>query len=156
MDRVVTIEIETAIRNVSWATPQVGMKSVQKIHIDFRRKQITNEFVTGETHIGPLSLPSIRDDFKVTRASFYDKSVWLSLVGETASGVYVMPNINYRFDILLYQAPKVLAITGAHDGYPSYNVAVNGESVYDYVQGYICQLAGKEDIVVHRKSIPWS
>ena len=45
---VIHIEIETAIRNVSWYTQQVGQKSLHRITIDFDAKTVTDQVLTGD------------------------------------------------------------------------------------------------------------
>lgn len=155
-DKTVHVEIETAIRRQSWATAQVGQKSLQTISVDFKSKKFTHKYVTGKTNILFWSAGSIRDDFQVNAARFGTQNDFtFSAKGETASAVGFMPNINYNLTILLSYIPKLVTITGNHDGYPSYNVAVNGRSVYDYVQGHIGQLLGDADISVNRISVPW-
>lgn len=153
---LVVIEIETAIRRQSWATAQVGQKSLQTISVDFRSKKTSHTFTTGKTSILGMPVGSIRDDFKLTKTKFSGSSnITFSAKGETASAVGFMPNINYSFDILLSLSPRTVTVTGAHDGYPSYNIAVNSKSVYDYVQGYLPELLGDSDVSVPRKSVPW-
>ena len=63
-----------------------------------------------------------------------------------------MPNINYDFDFEVSE--KEITFSGSHDGYPSYNIAINGVSVYDYVQGHLGQLFGTSDVTVARKTVP--
>ena len=151
MSKHVTIEIETAIRRQSWVTAQVGRKSLQRLIVDFQRRTVAQEFLTGTTKIACLELGSIRDNFALIKPRFNEAGkAYFSVSGETASAVGVMPNINYSFDFEV--SSTEVQVSGSHDGYPSYNVAVNGNSVYDYVQGYLWQLAGDADIQVARQA----
>jgi hypothetical protein len=171
--------IETAIRRQSGLTAQVGRKSLHTITVDFdfdprvpfipsqerasrviegfRRAQgpITQKYVTGKTNIGPVSLGSLRDDFRLISPRVQPRvSASFSVIGQTASGVAIMPNINYQLDFVISLSPKLVKIKGSHDGYPSYNVSVNGRTVYDYVQGHLGELFGKSDVAVLR-NMPW-
>lgn len=150
MSNVIYIEIETAIRQDHSWTPQVGQKSLQKITVDLENKKISQEFSTGKTYIGKYSLESVRNDFKVISSQFQsDGAVVFSISGQTATGIGVMPNINYQFRFSI--SSKIGHLTGKHDGYPSYNIAVNGKTVYDYKQGHVGQLLGSEDTVLPMK-----
>lgn len=152
MKNVLYLEIETAIRAVSWATAQVGQKSLQRLTIDFERKTIDNQYLTGTTKLCRLEVSSIRDSFKLIKPRFTDAGVAMfSVSGETASGVHVMPNINYGFNFEVSQ--DEIKFSGAHDGYPSYNISVDGKSVYDCVQGWIWQLAGDSDVKVQLTTV---
>lgn len=151
MRDTIYIEIETAIRRVSWATAQVGRKSLQRITVDFLRRTVSNQFLTGTTKILRLELESIRDSFQLIRPRFTSRGTALfSVSGETASSVRIMPNINYQFDFEVSQAE--VKFSGSHDGYPSYNIAVNGASAYDYIQGNLWQLAGTSDVTVQLRT----
>jgi hypothetical protein len=153
MQPTVYIEIETAIRKASWATVQVGRKSLQRLTIDFDRKTVANQFLTGTTKILWLELGSIRDNFQLTNPRFNNQgTAYFAVSGETASGVHIMPNINYHFDFEV--SPNKIKFSGAHDGYPSYNIAVNGRSIYDYPQGYIWELVGDSEVKVQPKTVP--
>ena len=153
---IVYIEIETAIRHQSWATMQVGVKSEQRIIVDFRSKKVMQTFETGTTTILFWSVDSIRDKFQIIRPTFPSPgTVNFFAKGQTASAVHLMPNINYNFNILLSLSPQLVTVTGNHDGYPSYNVSVERRSVYDYVQGHLGQLFGDSDVTVLRRSVPW-
>jgi hypothetical protein len=147
------VEFETAIRRVSWATAQVGQKSLQTVVVDFANKKFSWSYKTGKTYL-PIAggLRSIRDDFQLIGPKFTPSGDFVfSVKGETASAVVIMPNINYRFDMVL--SPQKVTYWGKHDGYPSYNIAVDHRSVYDYVQGFIGELAGDSDVTVPMKSV---
>ncbi len=151
MADAIIIEIETEIRKLSWATAQAGQKSVQRITVDLASRKIRSMYLTGKTKILFLELSSIRDSFKLLRPRFNTMGTALfSTRGQTASGVYIMPNINYEFDFEV--SPTEVKFSGKHDGYPSYNIAVNGASAYDYVQGHLGQLVGMGDVKVRMKT----
>ena len=151
------VEIETAIRNVSWATAQVGQKSLQTITIDFNSQKITTKPPTiGKTKIGPISLNGARNDFRLISPHFVTPAyAAFSAKGQTASGVRIVPDIDYKFNIQISLSPRLIVIAGSHDGYPSYNIAVNGKSVYDYVQGHLGQLLGDSDVTIPKKRVAW-
>ncbi|MCK5896425.1 MAG: hypothetical protein KAG20_06440 [Cocleimonas sp.] len=148
MSNIIYIEIETAIRQDHSWTPQVGQKSLQTIAVDLKNKTVTQKFSTGKTSIGfGVNLKSVRNDFKIISSQFQgDGAVLFSVSGQTATGIHVMPNINYQFRFSI--SSKIGHLTGQHDGYPSYNVAVNGNTVYDYKQGHVGQLLGSGDTVL--------
>jgi hypothetical protein len=152
---IIKVQIETAIRNVSWATVEVGMKSRHTITIDPVKKTIVDAVVTGKTNFLWMEFSSIRNTFNVTKKVFETGCVKFSVKGETATAVGVIPNINYAFDIILYPAKKLITISGGHDGYPSYNVAVNSKSVYDCVQGFLPELYGDSDVTVKKTNLAW-
>ena len=152
MTNKLIIEIETAIRKTSWATVQPGKKSLQTITVDFDNREISSKYTTGITKFMGMELDSVRDNFKLTKGRFNsDGDASFSVIGETATGVRVLPNINYQFDFFKVSASTV-SFCGNHDGYPSYNISVNGKSAYDFIQGFVWQLAGKSDINVLRKT----
>jgi hypothetical protein len=151
----VKIEIETAIRRMSFWTAQVGQKSLHTLLVDFDKKQITSSYSTGITHVLGVPLKSTRDKFEVSSVRFRDSLASCRALGQTASGVKFMPDIDYDLYISLAIKPRIIAITGSHDGYPSYNVSVNGKSVYDFVQQDISQLRGPMDQQVMIKSASW-
>lgn len=143
----IDIEIETAIRRISWATVEVGQKSLQKITVDFARHTVSSTFSTGTTHVPIVGVvSSVRNSFLIVRPRFSGTSAFFSVLGETASGVRVMPNINYSFDFEV--SPTEVKFSGSHDGYPSYHIAINGRSAYDYIQGNLTQLFGTSDVTV--------
>lgn len=149
---IINIEIETAIRKLSWGSFQAGQKSIQKVFVNFTEKTISSEYVTGHTEILGVSAGSIRDGFTITNKRFAtDLSASFKATGATASPVGFMPNINYEFWFDL--SPTKMWFWGSHDGYPSYNIAVNGNSKYDYVQGHLGQLMGDSDIQVLLKMV---
>jgi hypothetical protein len=153
MASVVFVEIETAIRAVSWATAQVGQKSLQRLTIDFESETVDTQFLTGKTEILGVELGSIRDSFKLIRPRFNaNNKAFFSVSGETASAVVLMPNINYQFEFEV--SPDEATYSGSHDGYPSYNIAINGSSVYDFVQGHLGELIGDSDVKVMRQTVP--
>lgn len=151
MADAIYIEIETAIRRINWATAQVGQKSLQRITVDFASHNISSQYLTGKTKIVFLELSSIRDSFQLIRPRFNTMgTAFFSVHGETASAVVIMPNINYEFDFEI--SPTEVKFSGKHDGYPSYNIAANGASAYDYVQGHLGQLLGDSDVTVRTRT----
>jgi hypothetical protein len=147
----VRIDIETAIRKLSWASFQAGQKSIHRIVVDFNKRVVSSSFATGHTAVLCFTLSSVRDGFTVAGTNFAsDGTAHFKATGQTASGVRVMPNIDYSFDFVV--SPSEVRFAGAHDGYPSYNIAVNDKSAYDYVQGHIGQLLGSGDIRVPQKT----
>lgn len=150
----VFIEIETAIRPISRMSFQAGQKSLQRITISFSTREISTQAITGHTKILGLNLKSARDKFELVTPGFdaAGSRAFFSSTGQTASrGLYVMA-INYSFRFEVTQSS--LSFSGTHDGYPSYNISVNGKTAYDYVQGHLGQLAGDSDVQVNRKDLP--
>jgi hypothetical protein len=127
-DPPVRLVIETAILSPD---PQAGMKSRQTLLIDFAERRIGNDFQTGTTNVLGSPRGSVRDNFRVTDVRFVGDRVVLTAVGETASGVRVMPNINYSFELTV-QRTGAVRVTGCHDAYPAYSITANGETVYSF------------------------
>lgn len=120
--------IETAILSPD---PFSGMKSRHTIKIDFQNKTLVDEYKTGTTDFYGVSLDSVRDRFKVTSQNFTpDGKVEFKVVGETASGVGVVPSIDYSFVV---KADRQSAtIKGCHDGYPAYTVTYDTKAIYAF------------------------
>lgn len=151
MSDPVFIEIETAIRPVSCITVQAGQKSLHRITISFSTSQINQQFITGHTRILGCNLTSARDKFELITPGFdaVGARAFFGAKGQTASRALYVMAINYSFQFEVTQSS--VSFSGNHDGYPSYNIAVNGKVVYDYVQGHIGQLAGDSDVQVERR-----
>lgn len=118
----IVLEIETRILDFD---PQAGMKSRQTITV-MERDRVESSYVTGKTSVGPVDVGSVRNRFEVKdvrvgsdRAS---PTLQLTAIGQTASAVTILPNINYRFSFLFSE--RGLRVTGCHDGYPAYRVTV--------------------------------
>ena len=110
--------------------PQAGMKSTQRIFVDFERRVVTDAYETGTTEFFGVVLASVRNRFRIENVSFSGDEVRFRAVGETASGVRVLPNINYRFDIRMNRDATEGDVTGCHDGYPSYEVRFGRIMIY--------------------------
>lgn len=116
--------------------PVAGMKSTHRIGVDvYKRKLRRLQVKTGNTY----GIPSTRNKF-TERAIRWDgcsrgdtpmKCVKLQITGRTGSGVQVIPNIDYDFTIFLSH-DGLSAIHGCHDGYPTYLVTVNGQTLYHF------------------------
>lgn len=139
--------IKTEIREKT-AAFQVGVKSIQTIAIDFDAQTISSVVTTGTTDIGVADLKSVRDSFSVANASFAGQTVSFNATGETASGVLVMPNINYALRLDIDLNARTARVSGCHDGYPSYEVSVSGSQVYSFEQEYLLALFGSCDTQV--------
>ena len=115
--------------------PQAGMKSKHRISLNLRSKTIRQHFETGTTKIFEKTLYSIRDNFKNKVVKWYrtadHRAVRLSVSGHTASGVRVLPGIDYKFTVTIVDTGQV-AIDGCHDGYPSYLIKIGGTTVYHH------------------------
>jgi hypothetical protein len=145
------LEIVTAIRNVSPLSFEVGEKSRQKITINFANSSMKTEFTTGTTSVVGIDLSSVRNDFHISGQSFVGNIASVTATGETASGVRIMPNINYTFTLKINKAQSKVWLSGCHNEFPSYTVIVNGKQVYDRTQTgtAVIGLLGTCDIVVN-------
>lgn len=135
--------------------PQAGMKSTHRVRIDFERRTITEDYTTGTTDFFGVSLPSIRNNFRVSNTQFGTNQVRFRVTGETASGVGVVPNINYRFDVQLNRSGQS-TITGCHDGYPAYEIRYRHVMLYWFKHKPInvLNLFGTCDVAVNFSSGP--
>jgi predicted nucleic acid-binding Zn-ribbon protein len=150
--RTATIEIETRILSPD---PQAGMKSLQTITVNFSDQTVTNTYETGRTHIGPVSLPSIRNNFRVVNQRVNSDSAQFGARGATASGVAVLPEINYGFDFSISREGSVVLTGGCHDAYPAYIIRVNGRELYrfNHQRLDLLQLAGICDVLTGSRTI---
>ncbi|AWM06104.1 hypothetical protein [Bradyrhizobium symbiodeficiens] len=96
-------------------------------------------------------MSSIRNSFKISGQSFSGNLAAVTAKGETASGVEIMPNINYGFTIRINKAQSKAWVSGCHNEFPSYTVLVNGKTIYDRTQTgtALIGLIGECDIVVN-------
>ena len=124
------------ITRIDPGDPVPGMKSKHKIAVDFKKKTLHRVQVETGTTIG---ISSTRDKFSEIvmgwnacgRGGVPSNCVKLQLKGQTASGVRVIPNIDYNFSIYVTH-DGLSAIRGCHDGYPTYLVKVNGKVLYHF------------------------
>lgn len=127
------VEIITRIDD---GDPVPGMKSSHRIAVDFKTRTLRRVHVkTGTTY----GIPSTRNKFSENivgwdacgRGGVPTDCVKIQLKGSTASGVRVIPNIDY--DLSVYVTHDGLAaIRGCHDGYPTYLVRINERVLYHF------------------------
>ena len=156
-DRLPTfkIEIVTAIRDVGCAI-EVGEKSRQTMLLDCNKRALTNlPVVAGETKLGPFTLKAVRSKFT---AELYDSAsnrFSMLMLGQIASGVRFMPDIDYRLRITIDPRNRRIQLAGSHDGFPSYSILVDGKLIYDYEQNIFIKsatdLMGTSDVTVDRE-----
>jgi hypothetical protein len=127
-DNTVQVVIETRILDLD---PQAGLKSRHVIQINFAKKQIRDVFETGTTSFFGIELSSVRDKFSTSEINFTDKSVRFRASGETATGVRVVPNIDYNF-VFTVKSDGTAKVSGCHDGYPAYSVTVEAKTLYEF------------------------
>lgn len=146
--QIIDVEIETRILPPD---RQAGLKSTQSIEVNFDAKTIDCNSETGTTNfciagVG-FEFDSVRDNFRLSNISFEDGVARFTATGETASGVRVLPNINYHFEFTIARDGQA-SIAGCHDGYPAYTVLVGGTPRYTYShpQGELGRLLGECDI----------
>ena len=154
-DAVITIQTEIK------GGPVAGIKSTQTIEVfrlfnrGRRECSVRSRYRTGTT----LGLPSVRNRFTATKNCYkngpygYD-GVTINVKGQTASGVRVMPNINYRFTITL-ETDRTIKVNGCHDGYPSYNIKIGSRRIYYHHQEHVGTLFGSCDTHVSTGWIDW-
>lgn len=137
--------IETRILDFD---PQSGVKSHHFFFIDFDKKTVTDAYNTGTTELFfGISLDSIRDNFQISNISFQDEKVNFVITGTTATGVGIVPSIDYKFSLEVEKSGSG-SITGCHDGYPAYLVQINGKNVYEFKHKamHVLNLFGSCDI----------
>jgi hypothetical protein len=144
----VIVTIETRIMP---SDPVSGMKSLQTIEVDFVGRTVSQHYETGTTY----GIPSVRNDFKVTDASFNHDGVRFRAMGETATGVLIIPNINYDFTLEIGRDGSAVLRGGCHDGYPAYTVNVGGRTLYRFMHEPIrlFRLAGDCDVRLPRRAL---
>lgn len=146
--QTIAVEIKTEILPPDY---QAGIKSTQSIEVDFDSRTIVCGFETGTTKfcidgIG-FELDSVRNDFGISNISFEGDVARFTATGQTASGVGVLPNINYHFEFTISKDGQA-SIAGCHDGYPAYTVMVGGTPRYTYMHppGEVGRLLGECDV----------
>ena len=149
------IEVVTEIRDVGGAF-EVGEKSRQAMLLDCDKKLLTQfPMVMGSTKIGPITLKPVRNKFKSDLYDSENDIFSLFILGQTASGVMVMPDIDYQLRLSIDPRKRRVRILGSHDGFPSYSVLIDGKAVYDYEQNLFieapAELMGSSDITVDRE-----
>ena len=101
-----------------------------------------------------FNLNPVRNNFHSELYDVDGDKFGLSFLGQTASGVRIMPDIDYRFTIVLDARKRRIHIQGTHDGFPSYSILVDGKSIYDFEQNLfvesVTDLAGTGDVTVER------
>lgn len=141
---------------------QAGVKSIHTIVVEiseFSGKIIfTSRYKTGETEVFGQKLEATRSNFYISNPVFDIESEYMSFraTGETASGVLVLPNINYSLNIIFEK--NKFTVAGCHDGYPAYKVTfydlLNGVGkvlyYFKHESGKVLNLFGDCDVSVHR------
>ena len=149
------IEIVTAIREVNGAF-QVGEKSRQTVLLDCEKRILTSlPVVLGDTKIAGRSLKPVRSKFSADMFDTAGDRFGILALGQTASGVMVMPDIDYRFQMSVDPRRRRIRLSGAHDGFPSYSILVDGKNVYDFEQNLFVEsftdLMGTSDVTIDRE-----
>jgi len=144
------IVVETAIRDVPLAL-QVGVKSRQRLAIEFDARRISQSFETGVTNLLGFSIQSVRSQFKLEAVTFSENRVSFRVVGQTASGMRFLPDIDYSFTMTINRQSRLVTVAGCHNAYPSYAISVGGRLLYDRLQTGVALwgLAGNCDIHVN-------
>ncbi len=129
--------------------PQAGVKVRHLLEVDFDRQNIEDFYETGTTDFFGVDLDSVRDNFTVLKIHFSGDVAWFEVRGETASGVAVLPNVNYRLNFEVARSGEA-KISGCHDGYPAYRIVVDGVEQYAYQHQPLdlLSLLGECDIVM--------
>ncbi len=142
------VVVETRILPID---PVSGIKSKQTVTVDFERGTVSQRYATGSTY----GLGSVRDQFTVALARRTGSRIAFRVTGETASGVIVMPNINYRFEIEVAPDGSASLVSGCHDGYPAYAITIGNRKLYSFVHKSIrlIKLFGDCDIRVRRTDL---
>lgn len=151
--------LEIAIRTVIEKPDcQSGMKSTHTITIDSNTRVVDNgQNATGTTNILGCDFGSINDSFKTTGHYQTEDSFKFVAVGKTATIVSlgIGPSIDYEFTFNVNTKNQTVTISGAHDGYPTYYVEVNGKNIYKFHQTSITKLAAPLDVQVSPKTVTY-
>lgn len=145
---IIEIEIKTLIQSPD---PVSGMKSTQTVKVNFGTKKITQSYKTGNTY----GISSVRNDFKVSSVRFNLDKATFTVTGQTASGVQVMPDIDYELDFEVQEDGRTTITSGCHDGYPAYVVKSQGRNLYSFNHKPIrlYKLFGDCDVSVPRRTL---
>jgi len=141
--RVILIEIVTEIRRPVSALIPSGEKSRQIVRFDSRSATAPSTVKLGSTY----GIPATRNQFESEVLSSNSPRFSLWIKGQTASGVQLIPDIDYHFRVDIDLASKTLRVTGSIDAYPSYSMLVDGVNVFDNQQQSIVDLLGDADDV---------
>jgi hypothetical protein len=141
-DQIVLIEIVTEIRRpVELKGIPPGEKSRQIVRFDSKSATAPSTVKLGSSY----GIPAARNQFEseVLSSNFPHFSLWIK--GQTASGVRILPDIDYHFRIDLDLASRTMRVTGGIDAYPSFSIIVDGRQVFDNPQHSIVDLLGDAD-----------
>jgi hypothetical protein len=139
----VKIKVKTVIRPPD---AQPGTKSFHALQInDFGR--VTNEV----KFIGVTQLVGFAFDGTGADGTAFTKKVEMehpklkvNMTLSTRSKALPV-QINYNLSVTIDFCSHTGKLTGSHDGYPSYEVTVSGNEIYDHNQGHLGQLVGSSD-----------
>lgn len=149
------VQLIVVVTEIEGNDPFKGIKSVH----EFFWSENRSDFRTGTTDLKfprldgkgfhVIKLDSVRDSFRA-----YRNMEGVFMEGSTASGVRVLPGINYQFHFT--GNSKRTRVKGCHDGYPSYKIYENGQLVYEFNADPIrvLKLFGSCDIKVDRTYTP--
>lgn len=138
-----TLTIKTEIRKPD---PQAGVKSLQTITLDTANGKASSTYETGVTTVLGVEFDSRVDDFNVSELSGQD-GVFSCAVDGTTGSKFFPADIDYAFHVTMNENTKEIGISGSHDGYPSYTMALDGAVIYDHQQGDLGDLLGDGDDV---------
>ncbi|MFT3669662.1 MAG: hypothetical protein QM795_14040 [Pseudoxanthomonas sp.] len=153
--RPLTIEVVTTIRDVKCAF-ELGEKSRHVITLNPSSGLVSERVLLGTTDLIVFKKEAIRSKFTATSAYENDDRYRIRARGTTASGVGIVPSIDYDLEFAIDLADRSIEVSGTHDGFPSYAVLVNGRVVYDFEQGHMLKswplLYGTSDVTVGKKA----
>lgn len=157
--QVITLEFETRIETTD-SFP--GMKSRQTVSFDPSSPgSETSDFETGSTDFGHFEIDATRSEFEIGNVDFSGGEVQFDVTGQTASGVMVLPDIDYKFRVRYSKSDNQISLSGCHDAYPSYKVSVNGRQFYyarhkpaSNITDVVDLLIGECDILVSASTEP--
>jgi hypothetical protein len=115
------------------AKPDGSRKWVQEIIIHFSAESIIERFVPQKTYVCNIEVPGILNTFDVQTFDLTAERAQFTVRGETESAVLLggMPSINYSFNFDVSRDGSG-TVSGCHDGYPSYQIDADIETVYKY------------------------
>lgn len=134
----------TIVAEIRPPDAQAGEKLRQVLQVDSKNKIVTAKVMTGTTELLGATLTSARNG-TTSSANFSGNVVTITAIGQTASGVYIVPDIDYKLEIKIDLIQRKGIVSGCHDGYPSYTIRVGSTVVYDFKQTSITALAGSCD-----------
>jgi len=146
---IFTIDVATVIENGL----EPGLKSFQRATVNVLGEVVAQDSWVGFTY-NPFHGTYERGHglfaaYSSTPPGMFLPSFNVTMQGHATSALLpAQLSIDYEFNINVNLASGMLSVSGMHDGYPSYTVTVNGETLYYFHEHFFGDLLEPMDVFV--------